>query len=461
MQAKANESSKSVNRTLAGAARVVITPPVGYPMGNWGLRQGVARGVYRDIFARSVVFTSGSTMLAIVSLEICGLTTEAAQAIKARVFQLTGIPAGNVLLNFTHNHTSPDTILSLPEEWSTWAAWLTDQVAGCVFSALYQAAPASVGAGSGSFEGWTVNRQYHERPVDTELGVLCVDDDEGQPIARLVNFACHGVADGGQYLEWSGDFAGEMSAHIEGELPGSVAMYVQGAAGDIHPYDWWFGNTASEHLHTHEDTALLGKSLGSTALEIDRITVGSPIVPLAVAEATVELPRHQVNWTVDEALQNRDRLRASLGTYSGETWPDGTTTANTATRHPELYGVGNNEVGLAQNQGLPPLTVPVRGFRIGDTVISAHPGELFNELGSVIKNAFPVDRPWVASYCDGYIGYISTRQPHDEIADIPITEIVDMTKYRPYYGTTTSPYAPEAGEALVATAINLLKTIQG
>jgi len=36
---------------------------------------------------------------------------------------------------------------------------------------------------------------------------------------------------------------------------------------------------------------------------------------------------------------------------------------------------------------------------------------------------------------------------------------VDMKKYRRYYGTTTSPYAPEAGEALVASAINVLKTL--
>ena len=49
--------------------------------------------------------------------------------------------------------------------------------------------------------------------------------------------------------------------------------------------------------------------------------------------------------------------------------------------------------------------------------------------------------------------------PHLEIEDIPVTEIVDMKKYRRYYGTTTSPYAPEAGEALVRTAIDVLKTL--
>lgn len=455
--AKGNDSTSV--RTHSGAAKSVITPPLGYPMGNWGLRQGVAKGIHRDIHARAVVFGRDGVLLAIVSLEIAGLTNETVQAIKARIFQVAGIPIDNVLLNFTHNHTSPDTFVSLPQEWMTWTTWLADQVAGCVFNAANQAIPVKVGTALGSFDNWTVNRQYPEKPVDTELGVMRIDDDEGHPIAQVINFACHGTADGGQYLEWSGDFAGEMSAEIENQIPGSVAIYLQGAAGDIHPFDWWFGNNASEHLHSHEDTALLGRSLGEAVLKlINGITVGEN-VRLGVVATSATLPRHQVNWPVSEAIQNREKLRVELGTYTGETWLPGTTTANTAERHPELYGWGNNEVGLAINQTLPSVNLVVRGFRIGDTLISAHAGELFNELGTEIKNAFPTNRPWVASYCDDYIGYISSRQPHEEIKDIPVDEIVDMKKYRRYYGTTTSPYAPEAGEALVKTAINVLKSL--
>lgn len=444
---------------MAGAAKTVITPPVGYPMGNWGLRQGVAKGIHRDIHARAVVFEREGMSIAIVSLEIAGLTAETVQAIKARIFQIAGIPVDNVLLNFTHNHTSPDTITSLPAEWVTWTTWLADQVAGGVFNAANKAVPANVGTGLGSFDGWTVNRQYPDRSIDTELGVMRVDDDQGNAIARLANFACHGVADGGQYLEWSGDFAGEMSAEIESRTAGAVAIYVQGAAGDIHPFDWWFGNTASEHLHSHEDTALLGRSLAEAAINIGEAAQAVADVSLGVATAPASLPRHQVNWSLESALENRKTLRANLGTYAGETWLPGTTTANTAERHPELYGWGNNEVNLAKSQSLPAVVATVRGFRIGNTLISAHSGELFNELGTEIKDAFPDNRPWVASYCDDYIGYISSRQPHEEIKDIPVTEIVDMKKYRRYYGTTTSPYSPEAGEVLVETAINILKSL--
>ena len=455
----ADSSERARSRTFSGAAKTVITPPVGYPMGNWGLRQGVARGIHRDIHARAVVFERDGLSLAIVSLEIAGLTSETVQAIKGRILQVAGIPVDNVLLNFTHNHTSPDTIVSLPREWMTWTTWLADQVAGVVFNAANRAVSASIGAGLGSFDGWTVNRQYPDKSIDTEVGVMVVNDDKGVPIARIVNFACHGVADGGQYLEWSGDFAGEMSAEIEDRLAGVVAIYLQGAAGDIHPFDWWFGNNASEHLHSHEDTALIGTSLAKEALAIATQVNTSPDATLGVVTAAAELPRHQVNWSLNEALENRSHLKETLGEYSGETWLPGTTTANTAERHPELYGWGNNEVGLVTNQNQPAVSISIRGFRIGDTLISAHAGELFNELGTGIKDAFTDRRPWVASYCDEYIGYISSRQPHEEIKVIPVTEIVDMKKYRRYYGTTTSPYAPEAGEALVKTAIEVLNKL--
>ncbi|HCI85604.1 MAG TPA: hypothetical protein DHV68_02030, partial [Dehalococcoidia bacterium] len=157
-------------------------------MGNWGLRQGVAKGVYRDIHARCVVFENAATSIVVISLEIAGLTTETVEAIKARIFTTTGIPTDAILLNFTHNHTSPDTIVSLPSEWMSWTSWLADQVAGCVLDAQSGLVEVNVGSGSGSFDDWTVNRQYPERPVDTELSVIKVDDDHGKPVARLVNF---------------------------------------------------------------------------------------------------------------------------------------------------------------------------------------------------------------------------------------------------------------------------------
>ena len=77
--------------------------------------------------------------------------------------------------------------------------------------------------------------------ISTNFQEASLNNVDFTPVARVVNFACHGVCDGGQYLEWSGDFSGEMSAFIEAAEMPAVALFIQGAGGNVHPFDWWFG----------------------------------------------------------------------------------------------------------------------------------------------------------------------------------------------------------------------------
>ena len=443
----------------AGTAKTVITPPIGYRMGQWGLRQGRSTGIFRDLFARALVLDDGENRLAIVSLEVCGIPKPTMLEIQRQVSGLTGIPAESLLVNSTHNHTAPDILLGVTAEWQTYAAYFADLVAGTVYEASKAMRPAVSGHGSGTLKGWTVNRQYRDRPVDEEVGVLRVDEPDGSPIARVVNFAAHGVCDGGQYLEWSGDFSGELSSIIEEIEPGAVALHIQGAGGDIHPFDWWFGNRKSEHLHTHEDTAKFAEAIAREALKVAVSIETSPDAVLDSRSVRAELPRRKVPWTVEEAERLHTRLAGELGDYSGEVWPEGTTTANAAENHPEMYGNGRNELNLAKNQALAPLRIELQALRIGDLVISAHPGEMFNELGTAIKDGAAGGRPWVASYSSEYIGYVSTRQPYTELIGIALTDLVDMKRFRRFYGTTTSPFSPEAGEIMVEAAIDLLETV--
>lgn len=437
----------------AGTAKTVITPPIGYRMGQWGLRQGRSKGVYRDLYARSLVLDDGENRLAIVSLEVCGIPKQTMQEIQRKVSGLTGIPAESLLVNSTHNHTAPDILLGITPEWQAYAAYLADLTAGTVYEAANAMRSATAGHASGALSGWTVNRQFKERPVDTEVGVLRVDEPDGSPIARVVNFAAHGVCDGGQYLDWSGDFSGELSSIIEEVESGSIAIHLQGAAGDIHPFDWWFGNRESEHLHTHEDTAKFAEAIAREALKVSVQIEPVSDIYLDSSSDRIELNRRKVLWSVEEAEQLHTKLKKQFGSYSGDVWPEGTTTAIAGENHPELYGIGLNELNLAKNQDLPPVEIEVQALRIGDLTISAHPGEMFNELGLAIKEGVSGDRPWVASYSSEYIGYISNRAPFNELTGVRLDEVVDMKRFRRLYGTTTSPFAPDAGERLVEKAI--------
>ena len=442
----------------AGAARAVVTPPVGYTMGAWGLRQGRSTGVHQNLYARALALDDGEKQLAIVAIDVAGFSQEVVKLIRDRVGRLTDIPSDHLLISSTHNHTTPDLISGIPPELGVYAAIFAENVAGAVAEAFNRREPARIGVGAGQLPGWTINRQYPRRAVDTSLGVMRIDSNAGRPIARVVNFACHGVCDGGQYLDWSGDFPGAMSATLEDWYPSSICIYLQGAAGDIHPFDWWFGNWKSKHLHTHEDTESFGRAIAAEAARVSEAISLHRSAALGAASTVTALPRRQVPWTVAQAEANNRKLKATLGSYHGDIWPKGTTTAIAAMMEPSLYGAGANELRLAQNKVKPAVRADVRAFRIGDLVISGSPGEMFNELGQDIKkSAGP--HVWVASYCDNYIGYVSTRETYGHIEAVPLDEIVDQAKYRRYYGTTTSPFAPEAGDQLVEASAKLARKV--
>jgi len=433
---------------VGGVGKAVITPPVGYHMGAWGLRKGRSTGIHRDLFARTVVIGARNNLFAFISLDICGMCKSVWTSLEKKIITISGIPSSNIIVNSTHNHTAPDFLTRLPVELQTYSEILGDVVAGTVRTALESIRPVTLKYGTGDFPGWTVNRQYPNSDIDTELMVLSVENSDNSPLAKIINFACHGVSDGGQYLTWSGDFSGELSASMEVSHPGTVALFLQGAAGDIHPFDWWFGNDNSNHFHSHDDTHEFGTMLAKKSLEIshDSKEINTPYIKSLTSKIT--LPRRKVKWTVDEAERNHVALKQKLGEYTGSTWKNGTNTAMAAEMHPELYGNGTNELRLAKNQTNPGIEITIKALRIGDIRISAHPGELFNELGSEIKNSS--DSPiMVVSYCDDYVGYISTRAPYNMIDSTPIEDIVNMKKFRRYYGTTTSPFSAESGDLLV------------
>ncbi len=75
------------------------------------------------------------------------------------------------------------------------------------------------------------------QPVDPTVGVLRVEDLAGKPRAFAVHYACHPVALMGAGV-MSRDYPGALVDQLEQELGGDcLAMFLQGASGDLDPYD--------------------------------------------------------------------------------------------------------------------------------------------------------------------------------------------------------------------------------
>src|SRR5882724_11269175 len=173
----------------AGAARVDITPPVGYPMWGYAARHDApSQGVLDPLQARALVLEAAGVKLAVVSLDLGRAPTRTSMASLRQRLRKAGID--HVMLVASHTHHGP--ILELatwPDPKAPYTQQLETKLADLIVEADRQSRPARWGA-AGREVPYNRNRQSKrpDAPVDRTLTVLRVDDLDGKPIAHLVNF---------------------------------------------------------------------------------------------------------------------------------------------------------------------------------------------------------------------------------------------------------------------------------
>ena len=264
--ARAAESSSGL---WAGTAKVEITPPENAAVNLAGqpLRP-------RDpLFARVLVLKDANTSLAIVSLD---LIVFASEKVVTEARARWGVD--HVILSATHTHAAmaPRGLLIRPPaapdwtrdpkgpgqavDWSRlsedpWYAATEAKVVAAIGQAMQRLFPARLAAGKGHYDSaymahnrrlvgptrvsplWENPDRRPTQPVDPTVGVLRVEDLAGKPRAFAVHYACHPVALMGAGV-MSRDYPGALVDQLEQELGGEcMAMFLQGASGDLDPYD--------------------------------------------------------------------------------------------------------------------------------------------------------------------------------------------------------------------------------
>src|SRR4051794_25366271 len=91
----------------AGAAKVDITPPIGYPMWGYGARHDApSLGTLDPLRARALVLATDEERIALVSLDLGRAPTrQSTAAIRARVKAAVGIE--HIFLVGSHTHHGP------------------------------------------------------------------------------------------------------------------------------------------------------------------------------------------------------------------------------------------------------------------------------------------------------------------------------------------------------------------
>jgi hypothetical protein len=415
----------------AGAAEIVITPPVGGEMDGYGARKTGSIGVHDDLLAHALVLDDGSRRTAIVTCDVLFVDGPTVAAVRAAAEQRWAIPPERVLVAATHTHQGPKGLTGFRSTADTaLIAIITRQIVGAIEAATQRLAPARLMAGSGQVDSVSLNRRFEERPVDTTVRVLRVEGEDGALRAALINYACHPTVLGPDNLLLSQDWPGFACRAVKalwGDVP---VLFANGACGDVNPI---------KIGETFEDARRAGTIVGAAAARIlgelaahgkaqivhntrrgentAKPPAGGVLLEGALAGAIAPVTLPIKVYPSDEEYQARlGPLRAQLDAVPR----DGANLARRrelaavvgAMRTESLTAPWGRNARKAHPQG---YLTEVQYLKLGDgAAIITAPGELATEIGLEMSALSPAPETFVVGYANDGIGYLMPDEVHEE-----------------------------------------------
>jgi hypothetical protein len=212
------------------------------PLAGYAARFGqVSDGVHDPVKARALVLDDGATKLALVSLDLVGVTKEAKVAVIDRVAR-RGFTSATVMLTATHTHAGPGALATVPlfrPMTGPFDRALFDEVVAKIARAIERAddalAPATLRLGATRVPGLQRNRETEGGPVDDRLRVVCVDGPDGRLRGVVVHVAAHPTILPASNRKLSAEWPGATCDALEARYAGATAMVLQGPLGDVAP----------------------------------------------------------------------------------------------------------------------------------------------------------------------------------------------------------------------------------
>lgn len=416
-------SSNNKDLMSSGFAEIDISPKPGMERpGNY--MKNIHKDYYDPCKIRTVVFNDGNKKTALVSIDALVVPRSIVVSARKRITIQCGIPYEGILIGATHSHSAGPLGMIQPGQFdhasefvqnlaykessmadAGYLKLVEDELVSVVSKANDSLQSTYIGVGTGHETGAGANRRFFMKngethtypgrgnpdiikpagPIDPEVGVVGVWNEQKECIGCVVNFARHANTASGITAGWPYF----MEQVIRGAMgPDCIVVFLSGAAGDIsHDKDDPYAS-----LSGRDRPRYVGSLVGGEVIKVLMKMARGNLTPIAYDLKVVEFNRRT---PIPERVEKCFELTKKPMEEVGKTdW---------------LFA---KEIVLldAIAKKEPKVEVEVQAVQIGPVVFVTNPAEYFVQLGLNIKKGSSFKYTFPVALANGSVGYVPTLE---------------------------------------------------
>ena len=372
-----------------------ITPRMPVYMDGYGKRNGRSKGVRDNLYVKSVFLKDDNCSFLVISADICCIKREDADGLKIKITEKYGLPEQNIVIHAVHPHSGPALIAWLMHDYDgEYVEFFKGQVLKCVDACLENVKTGTMYYGDGeTYIGMSRRKKTgkevrlapaSDTPVDRKLNVIMIKGENEKIELVIYNCACHPTVMNETNYMISADFPGAACETIEKNYPGAVAVFIQGACGDINPAIISNGPEYRESYFS--DVEFTGRILANDVNHIIRYGLKKiePSFKCSIRRLVLPIGEYEVDFFKEMSESDNEYWRKY-----GNTMLEDIKKGEEVKETEFILGV----IRLAPN-----------------LKIVALEGEICNEYGVWIRESDPSAEVLVAAYSNGYKSYLPTKR---------------------------------------------------
>jgi neutral ceramidase len=377
-----------------------ITPSEHLILGGFANRKGLSREIHRRLTSRCVALKQEEVFICLIVNDLMDVDQGIIQSIKNRIVQKTGMDIDPILITSIHTHSAPEMEYGRSEENDRYiklviekisdnaARTITDKTGFKKANVKYGRSECDINIARRDIKpddgGMAYRVGDQDGLRDEEVGILQFTDDSGNQKVILFNYACHPVTLGYESNYISTDYPGRTREIIE-EKEGGMAVFMNGATGDLNPREAHFANPAK--------TDSVGERLGKAVLSAEMISMED--TDIKTIARTIWVPFRDQVITKEHISAEAKRKASDITEFF--TWQ-------------KMLDRWERKVYemIDKNEVKKSFPFKINIVKLGKAIIFFTQGELFVKYQLELKKRFAAYHVFCVSYVHGIGAYIPT-----------------------------------------------------